>query len=373
MLDARPVNSSMLAPRIHTQASTSTGGNPSPPRPTPAGTWGVVGILILGVVLFLGTVGVAMTLGPADVSLVNVRDIVTNHLGLTEIPIRVSEEAIVWQERLPRALVAAACGAGLGLCGAILQSLLRNPLADPFILGVSSGASTGAVLIGVLGLGGNVVGLSGGAFLGALFAFGLVLLLARYSNSGIGSIVLAGVASTQLFSAITSLVIFAFADSDEARGVMFWLLGSLEGMRWDDVALTCSVTAAGIVIALLYLRSLDAFAFGDEVAASLGIHVTRTRVVLLVLTALLTATLVSVAGAIGFVGLVLPHAARLMLGQRHARVIPATAILGAIFMVCVDAGSRVAFAPTPLPVGVGTALVGVPVFIALLVRKGRRA
>lgn len=330
-------------------------------------------LAVAGVAIFLASVCVAMTLGSADVSLVNVRDIVTNHLGFTDIPVRVSEDAIVWQERLPRTLVAAACGAGLGLCGAILQSLLRNPLADPFILGVSSGASTGAVLIGVLGLGGTAIGLSGGAFVGALVAFGFVLLLARYSRGGTGSIVLAGVASTQMFSALTSLVIFGFADSDEARGVMFWLLGSLEGMRWDDVALTTTVSVVGIVIALMYMRSLDAFAFGDEVAASLGIHVGRTRAVLLVLTALLTATLVSVAGAIGFVGLVLPHAARLMFGQRHSRIIPATAILGAIFMVWVDAGSRVAFAPTPLPIGVGTALVGVPVFVLLLVRKGRRS
>lgn len=331
------------------------------------------GIVFAGLLVFLLSVGVAVTLGPADISLVNVRDIITNNLGFTDIPVRRVEDAIVWQERLPRALVAAACGAGLGTCGAILQSLLRNPLADPFILGVSSGASTGAVLIGVLGLGGSLIGLSGGAFVGALAAFGLVLLLARYASGGTGSIVLAGVAITQLFSALTSLVVFAFADSDETRGVMFWLLGSLEGMRWDDVALTWAVTLVGVVIALAYMHSLDAFAFGEEVASSLGINVARTRVVLLILTALLTATLVSVAGAIGFVGLVLPHASRLMFGQRHARVIPATAVLGATFMVWVDAASRVAFAPTPLPVGVGTALVGVPVFVLLLVRRKAQA
>lgn len=330
-------------------------------------------LLLAGLVLLVLSVGVAVTLGPANVSLVNVRDVIANHLGITDIPVRVAADAIVWQERLPRALVAAACGAGLGLCGAILQSLLRNPLADPFILGVSSGASTGAVLVGVLGLGGSALGLSGGAFLGALLAFGLVLLLARYTQGGTASIVLAGVAATQLFSAMTSLVVFAFADSDATRGIMFWLLGSLEGMRWDDVALTSAVTAVAVVIAMLYLRPLDAFTFGDDVAASLGIHVGRTRAVLLVLTALLTATLVSVAGAIGFVGLVLPHAARLLVGQRHARVIPTTVVLGAIFMVWVDAGSRVAFAPSPLPVGVGTALVGVPVFVLLLIRRRARA
>ena len=331
----------------------------------------VIGLWGAGIAVFLFSVAVAVTLGPADVSLVNVRDVVTNHLGLTEVAVRVSEDAIVWQERLPRALVAASCGIGLGLCGAILQSLLRNPLADPFILGVSSGASTGAVAVGVLGLGGSALGRSGGAFIGALGAFGLVLLLARYTSAGSSSVVLAGVASTQLFSALTSLVIFAFADSDATRGVMFWMLGSLEGMRWSDVALTGAAAAVATVVALMYIRSLDAFAFGEDVASSLGIHVTRTRLILLVMTALLTATLVSVTGAIGFVGLVLPHAARLIFGQRHSRVLPATIVLGAIFMVWVDAGSRVAFAPTPLPVGVGTALVGVPVFVLLLVRRGR--
>ncbi|WP_245579777.1 FecCD family ABC transporter permease [Brevibacterium album] len=330
-------------------------------------------LLAAGAAGLLLSVGVAVTLGPADVSLVNVRDVITNHLGLTDIPVRVSEDAIVWQERLPRALVAAACGTGLGVSGAILQSLLRNPLADPFVLGISSGASTGAVLIGVLGLGGTVIGLSGGAFLGALLSFALVLLLARHAGAGTGSIVLAGVACTQLFSALTSLITFGFADSDEARGVMFWLLGSLEGVRWDDAALTGAVAAVGVLVALAHVLPLDAFAFGDEVASSLGIHVTRTRITLLVLTALVTATLVSVAGAIGFVGLVLPHAARLVVGHRHGRVIPATAVLGAIFMVWVDAFSRVAFSPSPLPVGVGTALVGVPVFVLLLIRKKARS
>jgi iron complex transport system permease protein len=343
-----------------------------PSRHIPGGIL-IAGMCLLGLIVLAVSVGVAITLGPADVSLVNVRDILLNHLGFTNIPVRVSDDAIVWQERLPRALVAAACGAGLGLSGVILQSLLRNPLADPFVLGVSSGASTGAVLVGVLGLGGGAIGLSGGAFVGALLAFGFVLLLAKFSTAGTAGVILAGVASTQLFSALTSLVVFAFANSDESRGVMFWLLGSLEGMRWNDVALSSGVVAVGAVICVCSARSLDAFTFGEDVAASLGIHVGRTRLLLLIVTALLTATLVSIAGAIGFVGLVLPHAARLLFGQRHARVIPATIVLGAVFMVWVDAASRVVFAPTPLPVGVGTALVGVPVFVALLLRGKARS
>ncbi len=322
-----------------------------------------------GVVLCLVSILVAITLGPANISLVNVRDVVLNHLGVTDVPVKVSKNAIVWEERLPRALVAAASGVGLGICGVIMQSLLRNPLADPFVLGVSSGASTGAVVVGVLGVGGAALGLSGGAFIGALVAFGLVLFLARMSGSGNDRVILAGVATTQLFSALTSFVIFAFADSDETRGVMFWLLGSFEGVRWNDVVLCVTVAAVGAVVCCYYAYVLDAFAFGNSVASSLGFDVKKVRLALLVGTALITATLVSVAGAIGFVGLILPHAARLLVGPNHSRLVPTTAIIGAIFMVWVDAVSRVAFAPTPLPVGVGTALVGVPAFIAIMARK----
>jgi iron complex transport system permease protein len=332
-------------------------------------------LLLLLAVLGLGavvlSVAAAMTLGPADVSLVTVRDVVRNHLGLADVAVRPAMNAIVWEERLPRAVTAAACGAGLGLCGVLMQSLLLNPLADPFVLGISSGASTGAVLIGVLGIGGSTLGLSGGAFVGAVLAFGLVMLLARLSGGGTERVILAGVAGTQLFSALTSFAIFAFADSDETRGVMFWLLGSLEGVRWDDVALCGVVVVAGTALCLTQARALDAFSFGDEVAASLGIHVARLRGVLLLVTALITATLVSVAGAIGFVGLVLPHAARFLVGARHARLVPATVVIGAVFMVWVDAVSRVAFQPTPLPVGVGTALVGVPAFVLILLRRRR--
>lgn len=330
-----------------------------------------VGIGVGALALLAISIGVAITLGPADVSLVNVRDILLNHLGGEDIPVRVSKNAIVWEDRLPRALVAAACGAGLGLCGVILQSLLRNPLADPYVLGISSGASTGAVLVGIVGVGGSALGISGGAFIGSLAAFAVVLVIARLAGGADDKIILAGIAVTQLFSALTSFVIFAFADSDETRGVMFWLLGSLEGVRWNDVALCGFAVLAGVVFCLVRAPALDAFAFGDDVASSLGVDVRRARITFMTVTALLTATLVSVAGAVGFVGLVLPHAARFLVGPLHVRLVPVTALIGAAFMVWVDAISRVAFEPSPLPIGVGTALIGVPCFIAIMFRRRR--
>lgn len=326
-------------------------------------------VVASSLVLLAFSVGLAITLGPASVSLVNVRDIVLNHMAGADIPVKASKDAIVWEDRLPRALIAACCGAGLALCGVIMQSLLKNALADPYVLGISSGASTGAVVIGVLGLGSVSLGLSVGAFVGALVSFAVVLLLSRLSGGSSSKVILAGVATTQLFSALTSLIVFAFADSDETRGVMFWLLGSLEGVRWNDVVLCVVVVIAATIVCVYFAYVLDAFTFGEEVAHSLGINVGAARIAFLTLTALLTATLVSVAGAIGFIGLVLPHAGRLVVGSAHSRLIPVTIVFGAIFMVWVDAFSRVLFSPTPLPAGVGTALIGVPVFIALLIRK----
>lgn len=330
-------------------------------------------LLIAGLLAMIASVLAAAALGGEGISLVNVRDILTNHLHLTDVEVFPYKEVIVWQDRMPRSVVAAAVGGGLAVCGVILQSLLRNPLADPFLLGISSGASTGAVVIGVLGLGNAALGMSGGAFIGALVAFGAVLFLAKVAGGSTDRVILAGVAMTQLFSALTSFVIFAFADSDEARGVMFWLLGSLEGVRWDDARLTAIVAIIGLACCWAAAHALDAFTFGDEVAASLGIPVARVRAAMLVLTALLTAALVSVAGAVGFVGLVLPHAARFLVGPGHARLVPVSALLGAIFLVWVDALSRVAFHPTPLPLGVGTALVGVPAFVAIMFSRRSRA
>ncbi|MUL76139.1 iron ABC transporter permease [Mycolicibacterium sp. CBMA 226] len=313
---------------------------------------------------------VAMIIGPADLSIDDVYGVVAQHLWGRPADIAPIDDGIVWELRLPRALLAAICGAGLGICGAILQSLMRNPLADPFMLGISSGASTGAVLVVVAGVGGALT-LSGGAFVGAVIAFVLVLALAATAGGGQDRVVLAGVAGTQLFSATTALVVFSSADAQQTRGVLFWLLGSLGGASWSQVALCGVVGLVCLVICWLQSDALDAFAFGRDAAAALGVSVRRVRIVLLLTTALLAAVLVSVSGAIDFVGLVLPHAARLIVGPSHRRLLPVTAITGAIFLVWVDAAARTVFAPQELPVGVVTALVGVPIFMWILARRRR--
>ncbi|PAA39663.1 FecCD family ABC transporter permease [Pseudomonas fragi] len=282
------------------------------------------------------------------------------------------DEGIVWNYRLTRALVAAACGAGLAICGVVLQSLLRNPLADPYLLGISAGASTGAVVVAVLGLGAGAISLSAGAFAGAICAFALVILLARASGpSGVSAqIILAGIAGSQLFNAITAFLITKSASSEQARGIMFWLLGNLSGVRWPSVWLAVPAAVLGLAVCLWHRRALDAFTFGADSAASLGIPVRRVQLLLISCAALVTAVMVSIVGSIGFVGLVIPHAVRLLAGTGHGRLLPVSALGGALFLIAADVLSRTLIKGQVIPVGVVTALVGAPVFALILI--GRR-
>ena len=322
------------------------------------------------VVALLASITVAITIGPAAISPADVWASVGHHLGLGETSLPPLRDAIVWELRLPRVLTAAAVGAGLAVSGAVMQALTRNPLADPYLLGLSSGASLGAVAVLLLGA---AVLLPLAAFFGAMVALGMTLLLA----SSLGRItpsrtVLAGLAVSALAAAITSLVIFWTVTGDSYREILGWLLGSLAGARWPAVLIGfAALVVAGTPI-LLSGRVLDGFAFGDTAAAALGINVQGVRWSLLAATALLTGAMVSVSGAIGFVGLILPHAVRLTVGPGHRSLLPLTTLVGAIFLIWADTVARSAFAPRELPVGIITALIGAPVFAALLARRRSR-
>jgi len=337
------------------------------------GRWalGAAGVfLVLAALLVAIVAGVAI--GEMTIPMETTIAAVTNRLGFTAIALPRIQEAVIWDYRLSRSLVAAFCGAGLALSGAILQSLLRNSLAEPYVLGISAGASTGAVSVMLLGFGAGAISLSAGAFAGALIAFVFVVMLSSGRQTADRTI-LAGVAASQLFNALTSYIVSTSANAEQARSVMFWLLGSLAGVRWPEVTLAASVVTVGLIVCIWHARSLDAFTFGEDAARSLGIAVRRVRVVLLLVTALMTATIVSMVGAIGFVGLVIPHAARFIVGPGHIRLLPACALIGALFMVLADIVSRIVIAPQILPIGVVTALVGVPFFCVILYRARRVA
>ncbi|WP_312311284.1 iron ABC transporter permease [Atlantibacter sp.] len=324
---------------------------------------------LLALFLLLIVTAIGVSVGELAIPLRNVFDALTNRMGLTDVPLNRIYESVIWDFRLSRALVAACCGAGLAICGAVLQSLLKNALAEPYVLGVSAGASTGAVSVVVLGIGTGAVSLSAGAFVGAFSAFAFVAFLTNGARGGNERTILAGVAASQLFNAITAYTISTSASAQQARDVMFWLLGSFSGVRWPEFQLALTVLVIGLAVCLYYSRALDAFTFGDDAAASLGINVPWVRLILFTATALMTATIVSMAGSIGFVGLVVPHMMRFFFGPLHRTLLIASALAGAILMVLADIASRMLIAPQSLPVGVVTALVGVPFFAVIIYRS----
>ncbi|WP_229841807.1 putative F420-0 ABC transporter permease subunit [Pseudolysinimonas yzui] len=330
--------------------------------------------MIAGVVLAITlvlSISLTVTIGPADLSVGDVWGSIWSHLTGAPSPLSVLRDGIVWELRLPRILTAAAVGAGLALVGAIMQALTRNQLADPYLLGISSGASLGAVSVLLLGF---AVLLPVAAFAGALLALAATLALAgAFGRITPTRTVLAGVAVSSLAAAITSFVIFWVATGDAYREVLSWLLGSLAGARWEAVLIAGgAVLVVGIPLALTG-RILDAFALGDTTAASLGIPVQGVRWTLLGAGALLTGALVAVSGSIGFVGLVLPHAVRLLVGPGHRALLPLSALTGAVFLVWADTLARTVFEPRELPVGIVTAIIGAPVFAILLARRRSEA
>ncbi len=335
--------------------------------------WALAALTIAAFILLGLMVSLAVSIGEIAIPLATTAKAVSNRLFGTAFELSRIHQGIVWDYRLSRALVAASAGASLALCGTVLQALLRNPLAEPYVLGISAGASTGAVCVMILGFGYGVLSLSAGAFIGAVIAFLLVGILAAGVGGTSERIILCGVAGSQLFNALTSYIVTTSANAEQARGVLFWLLGSLSGVRWPDVYLSLPVALTGFIICLAHVRALDAFAFGTDAAASLGIAVRRVQFTLLAVTAAMTASVVSMVGSIGFVGLVIPHAARFLVGPAHGRLLPATALGGAIFMVGADIVSRIIIPQQILPIGVVTALFGAPAFAIILYRVRRSA
>lgn len=320
--------------------------------------------------MLLASMVLAVTLGPADIAPMEVWQTIGHRLGLVaDSPVGRLREAIIWELRLPRLLVAAAMGAGLALCGAVLQALTRNPLADPYLLGLSSGASLGAVIVL---LAGATLLMPLGAFLGAAAAMALTLLVTQLLGGVTPSrAILAGISISALAAAGTSLLIFWAVTADSYREILSWLMGSLGGVVWGEALPVLAGVAVLAGLLLVSGRALDAFAFGETAAASLGVDVVRLRWLLLGATALLTGILVSIGGAIGFVGLVVPHMVRLATGSRHRLLLPVAMLVGAIFMVWADTAARSLFAPRELPVGILTALLGAPVFLLVLFRYRR--
>lgn len=277
---------------------------------------------------------------------------------------------ILFELRVPRVLLGAVVGAALAVSGTLFQALFRNPMADPAIIGVSSGAALGAIAV-ILGTGGALAGglsVAGAAFVGAAAVAFLVYRLARIGPAvQVATLLLAGIAVAAVISAVISLVM-AFS-GEQIRSIYFWLLGGLQARGWQALTVATPLVAVGVAVAVATVRDLNLVALGEERAAQLGVEVERFKRLTLSTGALLAAAAVSVAGVIGFVGLMTPHILRLVLGADHRRLLPATILGGATLMVLADLAARTVLAPEEIPVGAVTALLGGPFFLYLLRRE----
>lgn len=333
-------------------------------------------VLVLLAAVLAASMVAGLALGPVRIGPGKVLDVVLAGPGARGGAFA----SIVWDVRMPRVLLGTVVGAGLAVAGAVLQALVRNQLADPFLLGASSGASAGAVLVLVFGTaaGAGAAGFMGGAgvplaaFAGSMAALVAVYAMARRGGTmTTGRLILAGVAVQYVLSALTSLVLVLSARPDQIRSVLFWTLGGLGGARWDELALPAAALLVGTGVLVALARPLDLLLAGEEGAHTLGLDTGRFRAAVFVLTSLVIGVLVAYSGAIGFVGLMVPHAARMVVGAGHRALLPVAALGGAAFLTLADLVARTAAAPEEIPVGVVTALVGGPFFLWMLRRSTR--
>lgn len=296
------------------------------------------------------------------------------HMNIGDIAAQASRAHldIIWEIRFPRILMAVITGAGLAMCGTAMQSSVQNPLADPYILGISAGASLGATFSILLNASGIFSGLPTAfwAFTGALAASLLVMVL-----SGIGSqvstvkMVLAGTIANALFSAFSSFIIYIASSAEGIRTVTFWTMGSLAAAKWNNILLPGLGVLLGSIFLLAQSRNLNALLLGEEAATTLGITLQTVRRNIILVTALLTGLIVSSCGVIGFVGLIIPHIVRGFVGSDHRRLLPSAMLTGALFLIWADVLARTALPSGELPIGIITALIGAPFFMYVLFKN----
>ena len=327
-------------------------------------------LMVLTAVSFVAS----LTFGSVDYNNAQVWEVVQAHLQGGKGPNQ-AVDSIVWELRAPRGVLALIVGAGLSLAGVAMQTLVRNPLADPYLLGVSSGASVGATAVLTFGLFSSLglYALSGGALIGALIATATVYVITM-AQGGLTPLrlILSGVVLSSAFSALASFLVFKVPDARAAQGVMFWMLGSVAGGQWNKLLLPAVVVAIALVVLVALSRPMDALAAGPDTAAALGVRVGLLRQVLFFIQALLVGAMVAIAGGIGFVGLVIPHLARMMVGSLHLRLLPIAAVLGALFVLWVDVIARISAPPQEIPLGVVTGVLGAPLFLLLMGRNRYR-
>ena len=328
----------------------------------------VILLLVLAVAL------VSLSLGPVNIPAGRVASIVLSYAGLDLAAFSRTEQLIIEQIRLPRIVVGALVGMALGVAGATMQGLFRNPMADPGIIGVSAGGAVGAVVAIATGMTGLFfLALPAFAFVGAMGAsflvYGIAAVGGRFSMA---TLLLAGVAVNAFLGAVVSAIIILLPDNGALREILFWLAGGLDSRSWEHVRISAPLILVGTAVIVVMTRDLNLLTLGDDEARSMGVRVDAARVFLLAAAALVTGSAVAVSGTIAFVGLVTPHILRLILGPDHRVLVPMSALGGAAFVILADTVARVVIQPAELRVSIITAFVGAPFFIFLLIKNKRQ-
>ncbi len=327
--------------------------------------------VIVLVPIVLALIGSAISFGSADISFFDVYRVIFTRVfaGDSAEPVT-RAHIIVWRLRLPRVMMGVIAGIALGSSGAVMQVVLRNPLADPYMLGISSAAAFGASLAIVLGIGvfGGTYLVIGNAFVFSLVSSGLILALSARRNASPEVMLLTGLALLFFFQAITTIIQY-FGESDAVRAAVFWAVGDLGRVDWTMVAICAAVVVVGASLLIWKSGDLNVMSTGDASAKSLGINVGGTRVFTMIVCTVMVATIVSFTGTIGFVGLVAPHLVRMMIGADNRILVPASGLVGALLLVLADTVARTIVSPVILPVGAVTAFLGVPLFVYLIMRR----
>ena len=329
--------------------------------------------VILLVILFL-SIGFAVTIGSVDISIKEVYQVILYKLlNIGDSSIGTGAVAdVVWLIRMPRIVLAIAVGVGLSVVGIVMQAIVKNPLADPYILGVSSGASLGATLAVVLGIGSSF-GSNSLGIMGFIGAFGVSILVLIISNIGGRSnsikLLLAGMALSSVCSSFSSFLVYISDDSQKLKTITFWLMGSLAGAKWNEIVIIMPIIILGVIFFMTQYRTLNLMLLGDEVSITLGTDLHKFRIIYLVITSLMIGLLVYLSGMIGFVGLIIPHIVRMIFGTDHKKIIPISALLGAIILIWADVLSRALIKGTEIPIGIVISIIGSPLFVWLMIKK----
>lgn len=333
-------------------------------------------LFLIGILIFLlifSLIG-GVSLGSSYIEVGTVYKFLINKITNTTIfnpNWKKTVEAIIWEIRVPRVILSAISGGGLALCGVLMQCITKNPIADPYILGISSGASTGAVFMIMFG-GGGIIGITGGAFIGAILCGIIVFMLGTQYGKNISTVrlILTGLAVSTIFSSITNILVYSAKNSNQVRSAVFWSMGSLGRARWEELYIPFTVLVGVFIISIFLAKSLDILLLGDNTAKMMGMNIAVIKSILILLSTFFVAVLVAMTGAIGFIGLIIPHICRNFCGSTHKKLLTISLLTGAIFLIWCDTVARTLFPPRDIPIGIITSMVGGPFFLFMIGKNG---